>query len=604
MRIRRLFTLAMPVLILLTLIAPASHAQPSAAPHAAPSEQTTFPQTGITASGPFLHYWQGHGGLTQQGYPISAETVETSTTDGKPYRVQYFERAVFEYHPEIGADGVLLSLLGVTAYHQKYPSGAPGQTANHAAGSTLFPPTGRRLGGLFQQYWQAHGGLAQQGYPLSDEFIEMAADGKARTVQYFERAVFERHPENPPPYNVLLARLGASDLTAHYATAAPPAAGLPLQDRLDLFEAVWQTVHDQYIYRDYRGLNWDAIHHDERGPLATARDDTAFYEQLANLIDKLGDRHSAFLNPDQVKEDDAMQQGTLHFSGIGVFSQDLGGKVRVVAVVPGGPADGAGIHAFDVIQAVNGTPLLHGADAPHLIRGPAGTTVTLTIMRPGETAPRTITITRADVTFALHATARRVPGTNVAYLDLPTFDTFSISDEAAAALNALAATGPLDGVVIDLRQNGGGLISELNAMLGLFIDGGNAGYELLLDGRRANRIPSGRVLPALRGKPAVVLTSNASESASERFASVMQDTHRAITLGTTTAGNTETVYPHDLPQGARLMLAQATYLRIDGKTSIEDKGVVPDIPLDVPWYESPPAADPQILAAVAHIQGK
>jgi len=590
-------------LLLLTLTAPMSHAQP-AGQSSDPPAPTTFPQTGQTAGGPFLRYWQGHGGLAQQGYPISAETVETSTTNGKPYRVQYFERAVFEYHSEVGADGVLLALLGVAAYQQKYPSGAPGQVPNGAPGATLFPQTGHQLGGLFQQYWQTHGGLAQQGYPLSEEFTERGADGKARTVQYFERAVFESHPENAPPYNVLLTRLGATTLSVHYPTAAPTAGGLPLADRLNLFEAVWQTVHDDYIYRDYRGLNWDAIHRDERQPLAVAADDAAYYGQLADLIGKLGDRHSAFLNPDDVKEDDALQQGTLHFSGIGVFSQDLGGKVRVVAVVAGGPADKAGVHAFDVIQAVDGTPLLRGADAPHLIRGPPGTPVTLTIARPGEPAPRQITITRADVTFALYATARRRPGTNVAYLDLPTFDTFGISDEAAAALKALAATGPLDGVVIDLRQNGGGLISELNAMLGLFIDGGNAGYEALITGRHENRIPSGQALTALRGKPIVVLTSNASESASERFAAVVQDTHRALTLGTTTAGNTETVYSHDLPQGARLMLAQATYLRIDGKSSIEDKGVVPDIPLDVPWYESPPAADPQILAAVAHIQGK
>ncbi len=604
MRIRRPYTLALLALLLLTLAAPAAHAQPTGQSSDLPPTQTTFPQTGQTAGGPFLRYWQGHGGLAQQGYPISAETVETSTTNGKPYRVQYFERAVFEYHPEVGADGVLLSLLGVTAYQQKYPSGAPAQKPDTAVGSTLFAQTGHRLGGLFQQYWQAHGGLAQQGYPLSDEFTETGADGKTRTVQYFERAVFEAHPENAPPYNVLLTRLGATTLTAHYPTGAPTAGGLPLADRLDLFEAIWQTVHDDYIYRDYRGLDWEAIHRDERQPLAVAADDAAYYGQLAGLIDKLGDRHSAFLNPAEVKEDDALQEGTLHFSGIGVFSQDLGGKVRVVAVVAGGPADKAGVHAFDVIQAVDGTPLLHGADAPHLIRGPPGTQVTLTIARPGETAPRRITITRADVTFALHATARRWPGTNVAYLDLPTFDTFGVSDEAAAALKALAASGPLDGVVIDLRQNGGGLISELNAMLGLFIDGGNAGYEVTLQGREAYRIPSGRVVSALRGKPIVVLTSNASESASERFAAVMQDTHRAVTLGTTTAGNTETVYPHDLPQNARLMLAQATYLRIDGKSSIEDKGVVPDLPLDVPWYDSPPAADPQILAAVAHIQGK
>jgi C-terminal processing protease CtpA/Prc len=84
----------------------------------------------------------------------------------------------------------------------------------------------------------------------------------------------------------------------------------------------------------------------------------------------------------------------------------------------------------------------------------------------------------------------------------------------------------------------------------------------------------------------------------------MQDYGRATILGTRTAGNTETVYEHDMPYGTRLALAQATYLRIDDQTSIEDKGVIPDIVLDVPWYAASPDQDPQILAAVQHILQK
>ena len=170
----------------------------------------TFPETGKTVRGKFLTYWNEHGGLPQQGYPISEEMQEKSETDGKTYTVQYFERAVFEDHPENKPpNDVLLSLLGNFLYKQKYPSGAPGQKANTAAGSQLFQQTGKRVGGLFLDYWQKNGGLAQQGYPISEEFQEKSElDGKTYTVQYFERAVFEAHPENQPPYNVLLSQLG------------------------------------------------------------------------------------------------------------------------------------------------------------------------------------------------------------------------------------------------------------------------------------------------------------------------------------------------------------------------------------------------------------
>ncbi len=170
----------------------------------------TFPETGKTVKGRFLQYWQKHGGLAQQGFPISSEMQEKSDTDGKLYTVQYFERAVFELHPENApSNDVLLSLLGVFLYQQKYPKGAPNQTTNTSEGSVLFKETGYRVGGKFLKYWQEHGGLAQQGYPLSEEFTEVSdLDGKAYRVQYFERAVFEEHPENQAPYDVLLSQLG------------------------------------------------------------------------------------------------------------------------------------------------------------------------------------------------------------------------------------------------------------------------------------------------------------------------------------------------------------------------------------------------------------
>src|SRR4051794_10348973 len=94
-------------------------------PVGAQSSARTFPETGKTVKGKFLDYWNAHGGLAQQGYPISEEMQERSDTNGKFYTVQYFERAVFELHPEYSPpNDVLLALLGNFLYKQKYPSGA------------------------------------------------------------------------------------------------------------------------------------------------------------------------------------------------------------------------------------------------------------------------------------------------------------------------------------------------------------------------------------------------------------------------------------------------------------------------------------------------
>src|SRR5215210_276546 len=88
----------------------------------------TFVETGHTVCGVFLDYWGAHGGLVQQGYPISGQMQEKSDTNGKTYTVQYFERAIFEYHTENRQPhDVLLSLLGVFSYARTYPNGAPGQ---------------------------------------------------------------------------------------------------------------------------------------------------------------------------------------------------------------------------------------------------------------------------------------------------------------------------------------------------------------------------------------------------------------------------------------------------------------------------------------------
>ena len=183
----------------------------------------TFAETGKPLCNRFLQYWEQHGGLAQQGYPISGEFRELSDVDAKTYTVQYFERAVFELHPENKPPfDVLLSLLGSMTYKQKHPTGAIGQQANTLPNSILFPQTGKRLGGVFLDYWRANGGLAQQGYPITNEFTEQSElDGKKYTVQYFERAVFELHPENKPPYSVLLSHLGALRLKAKYAGREP-----------------------------------------------------------------------------------------------------------------------------------------------------------------------------------------------------------------------------------------------------------------------------------------------------------------------------------------------------------------------------------------------
>jgi hypothetical protein len=216
----------------LKLLAIAMLALPAFAAHPASAQADcrTFPETGHQVCGTFLTYWNNNGALAQQGYPITEPVSETSDTDGKIYTVQYFERAVFEEHPEFAGtqNEVLLQLLGVFFYQSRYPGGATGQTPNAEANSQLFPETGHKVGGTFLAYWTSHGALRQQGYPISDEFTEVnQLDSKPYKVQYFERAVFEYHPEFAgTPNEVLLSQLGTFQNTRKHSapTPVPPAA--------------------------------------------------------------------------------------------------------------------------------------------------------------------------------------------------------------------------------------------------------------------------------------------------------------------------------------------------------------------------------------------
>jgi hypothetical protein len=162
-----------------------------------------FEPTGHTLRGAFLEYWTRYGGLEQFGYPITEEFFEPVGPENKQYRVQYFERVRFEHHPEnVGTPyEVLLGTLG-REFRQQDPPASP------VSGATYFRETGHNLSGAFKQYWDARGGLFVHGFPITEALMEKSTDGKEYLVQWFERSRFELHPQNKPPYDVLLGLLG------------------------------------------------------------------------------------------------------------------------------------------------------------------------------------------------------------------------------------------------------------------------------------------------------------------------------------------------------------------------------------------------------------
>jgi hypothetical protein len=180
--------------------------------------------TGYTLRGPFLDYWNKHGGLRQFGLPITPELIE-KLEDGKEYIIQYTERARFEYHADNkNPYKVQLGLLGsrlAEGRQNEPPFQRTPAMANPAA--TYFGETGHNLMPPLGDYWKKYGGLAVFGYPISEAFNEESpTDGKIYLVQYFERNRLEYHPQNKDPqYQVLLGLLGSQQYARVYGTPPP-----------------------------------------------------------------------------------------------------------------------------------------------------------------------------------------------------------------------------------------------------------------------------------------------------------------------------------------------------------------------------------------------
>ncbi len=182
--------------VLYTLKAPVQPAAFQRAQALNVANNTYFQETGHNLSNFFKRYWESKGGLSIYGFPVSEEFQENGLT------VQYFERARFEYHPENGGtpNEVQLGLLGNLLTGGRKEAGEPPfQNAlpqPNSDGNNFFTQTQHNMRGGFKTYWEQHGGLAQFGYPITEEFQETnPVDGKVYTVQYFERNRFEWHPE-------------------------------------------------------------------------------------------------------------------------------------------------------------------------------------------------------------------------------------------------------------------------------------------------------------------------------------------------------------------------------------------------------------------------
>jgi C-terminal peptidase prc len=368
---------------------------------------------------------------------------------------------------------------------------------------------------------------------------------------------------------------------------------------LRIFQDLWDTVRAEYVDPGFNGRDWDAIGAQYRALIETGLADDDFYLAMDNMLAELGDEHSYFESPEEVRQADAQFAGQTDYVGVGVLISAIPQAERAVIVLafPGGPAAEAGLGAHDSILAVDGDPIVDElGDLRRRIRGPEGTTVTLSVQRPGGQA-FDVTLTRRRITGALPIDYCLVPGTRLAYFFLPGLDDETIPGQMRAALQALTADGPLDGVILDNRQNYGGASTVLEAVLSFFTQG-TVGHFVNRTGSRPLRITA-EDIGGSQTVPLVVLVDVDTVSFGEVLSGVLQVLGRARVVGETTLGNVEILWGYNFEDGSRAWVAHDTFQPLGLPSGIwEDSGIVPDARVPTRWDLFTEADDPALAVAV------
>ncbi len=301
------------------------------------------------------------------------------------------------------------------------------------------------------------------------------------------------------------------------------------------------------------------------------------------------DPYSAYLSPERYKELEIGTSG--EFGGVGMEVAVENGVLKVISPIEGSPADLAGIKPGDLITEIDGKPTggMVVYDAVKLLRGPKGSNVTITVTREGE-GSRDITLTR-DV-IHIKSVKYKLLDNEIGYIKISQFQE-NVSDELKDAMSKLELDngGSLRGLVLDLRNNPGGLLDEAIEVADQFID---KGLIVSVRGRTSNQ---SKEYYATKGDSErdislVVLVNKGSASASEVVAEALQDSKRATIIGSKTFGKGSVQTIIQLDDGSGLKLTTAKFYAPSGR-SISDVGVTPDIIVEDNEY-----ADLQIKRAV------
>lgn len=371
-------------------------------------------------------------------------------------------------------------------------------------------------------------------------------------------------------------------------TITPTSTPVPttMPEHFALFENIWKTVRDYYLYENYNGVNWDAIHSEMVARLTIGMGPEQFYYTMDEMISRLNDDHSTYWTPNELEFQKALYEGRANYAGIGVFTMpDYESRKAVVVVVfRNSPADEAGLKPHDSILEVNGEPLFdEDGNIKDLLRGEPGSFVNVTVQSPGQ-APRYVVMKRDKIDTRLpipHDVLISPAGKRVGYILLAGFTDEYVDNRVGKALEEMSTEAPLDGLILDMRVNMGGEQSIASGVLSYFTSG-KLGYFVNRYGKKRWWSVTGVDKYGSQQVPLVVLVGKETYSFGELVSGVLQDRGRAFLMGDTTEGNVELLRGYPFEDGSMLLLAHEKFVPINHSDwDWETNGVVPDILIPV-----------------------
>ncbi len=363
-----------------------------------------------------------------------------------------------------------------------------------------------------------------------------------------------------------------------------PETGIATPDELETtfapFWEAWQLVHEDYVDQ----------------PL----DDTEMMRgAIRGMLASLGDQHTSYMDPQEYQQANSSIEGS--YEGIGAWVDSTGDYLAIVSPMPGSPAEAAGLEPGDLIVAIDGEDMsgIPGDLVIKKVLGPAGSTVELTVHREGESEPLSFEVTRAKINVPSIEGEMLEDG--VGYIHIFTFG-YSTTEELRAAIQDLRDQGA-EGLVIDFRNNGGGLLTTAIHVASEFLpDGDVVLYERYGDGREDihTAIPGGLATDI----PIVILVNEGSASASEVVAGALQDYERGQLVGITSfgKGSVQNWIALNNNQGA-VRVTIAKWYTPNNRT-IHEIGLTPDVIVEMTDADYENDLDPQLDKAVEILLGE